>query len=85
MRLSFRCEPAPAEPAPAATAANLRVMRVLAAAFMLVVFAGCTGMFALSLTFDVDADGKGTLVAFERSAEDGSEIHVVRIPVELRR
>ena len=46
---------------------------------------GQRGTFDETLDFDVKADGPGTLVAYERSAEDGSEIHVVRIPVELRR
>jgi hypothetical protein len=36
-------------------------------------------------TIEFDGEGPATLVAYERSAEDGSEIKVVRIPVILRR
>jgi hypothetical protein len=46
---------------------------------------GPRGTFDEPIEFAVAADGPGTLVAYERSAEDGSEIHVVRIPVALRR
>ena len=46
---------------------------------------GTRGTFEATLTFDIETEGPGTLVAYESSAEDGSEIHVVRIPVELRR
>lgn len=46
---------------------------------------GSRGTFAETLEFDAATAGPATLVAYERSAEDGSEIHVVRIPVELRR
>ena len=46
---------------------------------------GTRGTFDETLEFDVVEDGPGTLVAYERSAEDGSEVKVVRIPVELRR
>lgn len=46
---------------------------------------GTRGTFDETIDFDVASDGPGTLVAYEHSAEDGSEIHVVRIPVELRR
>lgn len=46
---------------------------------------GTRGTFDVPIEFAVAADGPGTLVAYERSAEDGSEIHSVRIPVTLRR
>ena len=36
-------------------------------------------------TIEFDGEGPATLVAYERSAEDGTEINVVVIPVELRR
>jgi len=36
-------------------------------------------------TIEFDGEGPATLVAYEHSAEDGSEINVVVIPVELRR
>jgi len=36
-------------------------------------------------TIEFDGEGPATLVAYERSAEDGSEINVVEIPVVLRR
>jgi hypothetical protein len=44
---------------------------------------GTRGTFDVTIEFD--AQGPGTLVAYEHSAEDGSEINVVEIPVELRR
>ncbi len=44
---------------------------------------GTRGTFDVTIEFD--ADGPATLVAYEHSAEDGSEINVVEIPVELRR
>lgn len=46
---------------------------------------GTRGTFEQSIPFTISKDGPGTLVAYERSAADGSEINVVRIPVELRR
>lgn len=46
---------------------------------------GTRGTFDVPIEFAVAADGVGTLVAYERSAEDGSEIHIVRVPVNLRR
>ncbi|HJV30029.1 MAG TPA: GerMN domain-containing protein [Gaiellaceae bacterium] len=36
-------------------------------------------------TIEFDGEGPATLVAYERSGEDGSEINVVEIPVVLRR
>lgn len=46
---------------------------------------GTRGTFAATLEFEVEREGPGSLIAYERSAEDGSEIHAVRIPVDLRR
>jgi len=47
---------------------------------------GTRGTFDVTLTFARDAAGPspGTLVAYERSAEDGSQIHTVVIPVRFR-
>jgi hypothetical protein len=44
---------------------------------------GTRGTFEVTIEFD--AEGPATLVAYERSAEDGAEINVVEIPVVLRR
>lgn len=44
---------------------------------------GTRGTFEATIAFD--EAGPAALVAYERSAEDGSEINVVEIPVELRR
>ena len=44
---------------------------------------GTRGTFSGAL--DVAADGPATLVAYERSAEDGAMIHVVRIPIRVSR
>jgi germination protein M len=41
------------------------------------------GAFSAMLDFDVDEPTDATLIAFERSAEDGSETKVVRMPVRL--
>jgi hypothetical protein len=41
------------------------------------------GDFETLLEFDVDEPTDATLVAFERSAADGSETKVVRVPVRL--
>lgn len=46
---------------------------------------GTRGTFEQTIPFTISKAGPGTLVAYERSAADGSEINVVRIPVELRR
>jgi hypothetical protein len=43
---------------------------------------GCRGTFAVDVFVDAPA-GPGTLVVFESSAEDGSRINVVEIPVDL--
>lgn len=44
---------------------------------------GTRGTFDVTIEFD--GEGPATLVAYERSAEDGSEIKVVRIPIVLVR
>ena len=44
---------------------------------------GTRGTFDVSVPYKVSASGPGTLVAFEVSAEDGSEIHRVEIPVNV--
>ena len=44
---------------------------------------GTRGTFDVSIPYKVSASGPGTLVAFESSAEDGSEIHRVEIPVNV--
>jgi hypothetical protein len=43
---------------------------------------GTRGTFATKLTFGVP-DGDSMLVVYERSAEDGSRIHEVRIPLDV--
>jgi hypothetical protein len=45
---------------------------------------GTRGTFRFAQPFVVDSDQNGTLVVFELSAEDGSRIHEVEIPLELR-
>lgn len=44
---------------------------------------GCWGEFETKLRFGVDREQPGTLEVFESSAEDGSDIHKVVIPVTL--
>jgi hypothetical protein len=46
---------------------------------------GVRGTFRMTVQFVGGTDGPVTLVAYELSAADGSEINVVEIPVELRR
>jgi Immunoglobulin-like domain of bacterial spore germination len=45
---------------------------------------GCRGTFDEELGFDPGDAEAITLVAFERSARDGSRINVVRVPLEVR-
>ena len=45
---------------------------------------GTRGTFRFDQPFVVDEDQEGTLVVFELSAEDGSRIHEVEVPIELR-
>jgi hypothetical protein len=44
---------------------------------------GCWGAFVGEIEFSVDHEQTGTLEVFESSAEDGSDIHKVSIPVTL--
>lgn len=44
---------------------------------------GDRGTFDVSVPFDVDRPGEGALLAYERSAEDGSQLHLVEIPLDL--
>ena len=44
---------------------------------------GCRGRYTASLEFEVSEAQQGTIEVFESSAEDGSAIHVVAIPVTL--
>jgi immunoglobulin-like protein involved in spore germination/sporulation and spore germination protein len=46
---------------------------------------GTRGTFDLSVPFAVERAGRGTLLVFEESARDGAPIHVVEIPLDLRR
>jgi len=46
---------------------------------------GTRGTFAFTVPYTVERDGPGKLVVYERSAEDGSRIHVVEIPLRLTR
>lgn len=44
---------------------------------------GCRGDYERKVTFSVDRVQPGTIEVFEQSAEDGSPLHVVRVPVTL--
>ncbi|MGH2573838.1 MAG: Gmad2 immunoglobulin-like domain-containing protein [Actinomycetota bacterium] len=44
---------------------------------------GCRGAYSVSVSYNVDREQQGTIVVFESSAEDGSEINAVGIPVTL--
>ena len=44
---------------------------------------GTRGTFEFKVPFKVDRAGVGALIVFERSAEDGSRIHEVEIPIYL--
>jgi hypothetical protein len=44
---------------------------------------GCRGDYSVSLRFNVDHEQRGTIEVFEASAQDGSPINVVDIPVIL--
>ena len=44
---------------------------------------GCRGTWETDVAYDVDATQHGTVKVYEVSAKDGSDIHVVRIPVTL--
>jgi hypothetical protein len=44
---------------------------------------GCRGDYSEAIDFEIDSEQEGTLEVFESSAEDGSDIHKVSIPVML--
>lgn len=44
---------------------------------------GCWGDYSVAVDYRVDSDQPGVIEVFESSAEDGSPLHVVRIPVTL--
>lgn len=44
---------------------------------------GTRGTFDAELPFEITREGPGTLVVFELSAEDGSRIHELKIPLQL--
>lgn len=44
---------------------------------------GDRGTFDVTVPFEIDAATAGVLLAFERSAEDGSQLHLVEIPLRL--
>ena len=45
---------------------------------------GTRGTFSFAQPYVVDEDQEGTLVVFELSAEDGSRLHEVEVPIQLR-
>ncbi len=45
---------------------------------------GCRGDYSAAIDFEIDFEQEGTLEVFESSAEDGSDIHKVSIPVTLQ-
>ena len=58
--------------------------RVIASTFtMATCGTGCRGMWETDVAYDVAATQHGTIHVYEVSAMDGSEIHVVDIPVKL--
>lgn len=44
---------------------------------------GVRGMFDVTIPFEVSLPGLGALIVFSESAEDGSQINVVEIPLQL--
>jgi hypothetical protein len=44
---------------------------------------GTRGTFELFADFEIDSEGDGALVVFERSAKDGSRINVAEIPLRM--
>jgi germination protein M len=46
---------------------------------------GTRGTFDVTVPFTVDRTGRGTLIVFEYSAKDGSQINLVEIPLELEK
>lgn len=45
---------------------------------------GTRGTFDVTVDVDIQTEGFGTIVMFEESAQDGSRINVIEIPVDLR-
>jgi hypothetical protein len=45
---------------------------------------GCRGTYVITADYQVGHDQPGTIVVFESSAQDGSEINVVKVPVTLK-
>jgi hypothetical protein len=45
---------------------------------------GFRGTFDLEIPFELTRDGFGSVIVYELSAEDGSRINVVEIPVDFR-
>lgn len=41
------------------------------------------GSFEISVNYDIDEHTEGTLLIFEESAEDGSRLHEIQIPLQL--
>ncbi len=47
---------------------------------------GTRGTFEFTTAdYDIPFDGVGALIVFERSADDGSRIHIVEIPLRMSR
>ncbi len=44
---------------------------------------GTRGTFDITATFDVPREGVGAVIVFDESAQDGSQIHVVEVPVRV--
>ncbi len=44
---------------------------------------GTFGTFSVNSDFEVDRAGVGAVIAFEESAEDGSQVNVYEVPVEI--
>jgi len=44
---------------------------------------GTRGTFDITATFEVPRPGIGALIVFEESAEDGSQINLVEIPLQV--
>lgn len=44
---------------------------------------GCRGTYSTKVAFDVSSEQAGTIEVFESSAEDGSQLFLVSIPVTL--
>lgn len=46
---------------------------------------GTRGTFDISIDVDIQNEGFGSIIMYEESAEDGSRINIVEIPVDFRR